>query len=182
MRSLGPEPWLPGPGRPLAPLTRSGRLPLTQSLSQPLWDKTDGPPAGPMLSQGCRWDVRQEPLPPLWAGAWHPAHCGLQLTVRCSSRLITRSGTAAPSAQRNAPWPPGSGLEPWWGSEVIVVAASYTDHPLNSDPVQCRNRVSPLSTAENLIPSRVSLLGPRGFSVAALGAELRQAPGIPSPC
>lgn len=36
-----------------------------------------------------------------------------------------------------------------------------------------------LSTARNLIPRGVSLLGPRAFSVAALGAELRPGPKDP---
>ena len=85
-RSLRPGPGAPGTGRLWPPLTGSGRLPLTWPLSQSLWDKMDGPPVGLMLSQGCRSDVRQEPPPPLWAGAGHPAHCGLWPTVQPSIR------------------------------------------------------------------------------------------------
>lgn len=78
MRSLGPEPRLPGPGRPLAPLTRSGRLPLTRSVSafvgQDRWpsgraDAISGLPVGREVGATPSFVGRCVASGPLWAAA-----------------------------------------------------------------------------------------------------------------
>lgn len=179
-RSLGPEPQLPGTGRPPAPLTGSGRLPLTRPLSWPLWDKTDGPPVRLMLSQGCRWDVRQEPPPPLWAGAWHPAHCGLQLTVWPSIQPYHHIWDSGPFCTNKLPpyLPQGVSQSPWCGSEVtVIVRARSTGHPLNSAPIWCRKRVSPLlSRGGNQIPEAGLPAGPQSFLHGCTGNRAETSP------
>lgn len=170
-RSLRPGPGAPGTGRLWPPLAGSGRLPLTWPLSQSLWDKMDGPPVGLMLSQGCRSDVRQEPPPPLWAGAGHPAHCGLWPTVQPSIRPYhyIRDGPFCTNELPTPPHPPPhtpSGMaqhtqSPWWGSEVIVfVTVRYTGSLTQSQHGTGRGCSPSLSRGGNQMPERGLPAGP----------------------
>lgn len=94
-----PQAWpqLPGTGSLPAPLTRSGRLPLTWPLSWPLWDKTDG-----RYYLGAAGGTRGRSHSLLCGQV-----CGIRSIVGCRglsgrpSSLITTSGTAAPFVQIN---------------------------------------------------------------------------------
>lgn len=138
----------------------------------------------PILSRGCWWDARQESLPPLWPGVWHPVHCGLQGTVRPSIQPYHHIWDSSPFCTDKLPPHLPQGVaqhpqRPWGVSEVIVtVTARSTGHSLNSVPVRYRKGF-PLPREGDQIQRGVSLLGTRAFSVAALGVKLRQGPWDP---